>query len=154
MTKTKTKTGARATAYGRHKSPERLCRVNSRLGVLTFNSVAMNELEIYKGRRLLLLGGSTGKWRIAIADAEDVGRTDGFRINNICNQGYDRPYQAHIYIGSALAAKMLAKASGHPEDDSVRFCLSLTPEEDKEGRQWYRIITATPYMYSGMFRGE
>lgn len=152
MTETKAKT--RTTACGRYKSPARLCRVSSRRGVMTFNTVSMDELEMRKGRRLLLLGGSTGEWRISVADAEGVGAEDGFRINNICNQGYDRPYQAHIYIGQALAAKMLAKASGHPEDDSVRFCVSLTPEEDEEGRQWYRIITGTPYIYRGMFRGE
>lgn len=149
-----TETNTRATACGRYKSPARLCRVNSRRGVLTFNTVSMNELEMRKGRRLLLLGGGTRKWRISVADAEDVGAADGFRIKNICNQGYDRPYQAHIYIGTALAAKMLAKVSKTPEDDSVRFCVSLTPEEDEEGRQWYRIITDTPCLYDGMFRGE
>ena len=152
MTETETKT--RATVAGRNRIPARLCRVSSRRGVLTFNTVTMNELEMRKGRRLLLLGGSNGEWRISVADAKDVGTADGFRIKNICNAGYDRPYQAHIYIGHELAAKMLAKASKTPEDDSVRFCVSLNPEEDAEGRKWYRIITAAPYMCGGMFRGE
>lgn len=114
----------------------RLCSVNRKLSYMSFNACTVRELGIVKGMRMLFAQDSdTNVWFFAFGDTDNM--KDGSLV---------RP---QIKNGKVMGVRVQNKVVIEKICDEVKvvratFNISMHPKREG-GREWYRIITTTPY---------
>ena len=118
------------------KSSIRLCSINRKYNMLSFNACTLRELGMSKGMRLLFAQDSdTNVWFFAFGDTENM--KDGCLIQEQVKNGK--------VVGVRVQNKIVIdKICAEIKTDRATFNISMHPKREG-GREWFRIITTTPY---------
>lgn len=114
----------------------RLVSFNRKHGLVMFNVCSSKELGLTdEGRILFAKDTETRQWFFTIGSIEDLseGNTLQIRTNS---SGSNSMRVAARNVVEAVCDDFKA--------ESITFCIAQKPKL-MEGRQWWRIITATPY---------
>lgn len=114
----------------------RLCSVNKKWSYLSFNVCAVRELGMKKGMKIMFAQDTDTKdWFFAFGDA--INMESGSLLH------------LWLYNGKVVAMRVknkgvIEKLCEAAESDTATFNISMHPKRE-DGREWYRIITTTPY---------
>ena len=114
----------------------RLCSVNRKYSLLSFNACTIRELGMEKDMRILFAQDSdTNVWFFAFGDTDNM--KDGSLVRPQLKKGK--------VVGVRVQNKVVIdKICDEVKADRATFNISMHPKREG-GREWYRIITTTPY---------
>ncbi len=114
----------------------RLCSVNRKYSILSFNACTIRELGMEKDMRILFAQDSdTNVWFFAFGDTDNM--KDGSLVRPQLKNGK--------VVGVRVQNKVVIdKICDEVKADRATFNISMHPKREG-GREWYRIITTTPY---------
>lgn len=114
----------------------RLCSINRKYSVLSFNACTTRELGMDKGMRMLFAQDSdTNVWFFAFGETDNM--KDGSLVRPQIKNGK--------LVGVRVQNKVVIdKICDEVKADRATFNISMHPKREG-GREWYRIITTTPY---------
>lgn len=129
--------------YGKNKptphgmvSTIRLCTVNKKWGYLSFNACTIRELGMEKGMRMLFAQDTDTKaWFFAFGDTENM--ASGSLLHTSRKNG-------KVVAMRVQHKGVIEKLCEAAKSDTATFNISMHPKRE-DGREWYRIITTTPY---------
>lgn len=114
----------------------RLCSVNRKYGILSFNACTIRDLGMEKDMRILFAQDSdTNVWFFAFGDTDNM--KDGSLVRPQIKNGK--------VVGVRVQNKVVIdKICDEVKADRATFNISMHPKREGS-REWYRIITTTPY---------
>lgn len=129
--------------YGKNKptphgmvSTIRLCTVNKKWGYLSFNACSIRELGMEKGMKMLFgQDTDTKAWFFAFGDTENM--ASGSILHPSRKNG-------NVVAMRVQHKGVIEKLCEAAKSDTATFNISMHPKRE-DGREWYRIITTTPY---------
>lgn len=117
-------------------SLQRFCHVNRKGAYLSFNVCAVNEIGIEHGMRVLFAQDrATHAWFFTVGQADDLTKGSKLRVQKSNNR------MTSMRCQNKEVAEAILEKSGL---DSATFHISKNPQI-QDGREWYRILTTTPY---------
>lgn len=129
--------------YGKHKptprgsvSTIRLCTANKKWGLINFNVCTIRELGMEKGMRMLFAQDTDTKaWFFAFGATENM--ASGSLLSPVRRNG-------RVVSMRVKHKGVIEKLCEAAKSDTATFNISMRPKREN-GREWYRIITTTPY---------
>lgn len=118
------------------KSEIRLCNVNRKYSMFSFNACALRELGMEKGMRMLFAqDNDTNAWFFAFGDTDNM--EDGSRLQTQVKKGK----VVGVRVQNKVVIDMICEDA---KVSRATFNISMHPKREG-GREWYRILTTTPY---------
>lgn len=115
-------------------SSVRLCHASRKGEYICFNVCAINELGMTQGQRVLFAQDTTtNAWYFTFGEADTL--TEGSKM---------RFLHAHGRINSVRCQNKEVAYAILGKYDSATFHIAKKPQR-QDGREWYRILTTTPY---------
>ena len=110
--------------------------VNRKYSILSFNACTIRELGMERGMRILFAQDSdTNVWFFAFGD------TDNMKDGSLMCPQIKRGKVVSIRVQNKIVIDKICK---EVKADRSTFNISMHPKREG-GREWYRIITTTPY---------
>ena len=129
--------------YGKNKptphgmvSTIRLCTVNKKWGYLSFNACSIRELGMEKGMKMLFAQDTDTK-----AGFFAFGDTENMASGSLLHPSRKNGKVVAMRVQHKGVIEKLCEAA---KSDTATFNISMHPKRE-DGREWYRIITTTPY---------
>lgn len=117
-------------------STVRLLHVSRSGEYLAFNVCAVNEIGISQGQRVLFAQDkSTNAWYFTVGEADDL--TEGSKLRLQQSKGRITSLRCQ----NKEAANAILDRTGF---ESATYHIAKNPQR-QDGREWYRILTTTPY---------
>lgn len=114
----------------------RLVSFNRKHGLVMFNVCSSKEFGLTDGGRILFAKDTeTRQWFFTIGTVEDLSEGNTLQI---------RTNPSGSYSTKVTARNVVEAVCDDFKAESITFCIAQKPKL-MEGRQWWRIITATPY---------